>query len=61
MKVAVQINGKLRQVVEVPKDIEEADIKEIIFTDEKIQEYVDGKEIVREIYVKNKIYNIVIK
>lgn len=61
IKIAVQVNGKLRQVLEVKKDITEEELKKVVFNDLKIKEYTDGKEIVKEIYVKNKIYNIVVK
>lgn len=61
IKLAVQINGKLRQVIEVNKELNQEEIRKIIFEDSKIKEYVDGKTLVKEIYVKNKIYNIVIK
>lgn len=40
-------------------DEDEAKVKEIVH--EKISSLLDGKQIVKEIYVKNKIYNIVVK
>ena len=61
INLAIQVNGKLRQIIEVKKDLEQEKIRKTIFEDPKIKEYVDGKTIVKEIYVKNKIYNIVIK
>lgn len=38
---------------------DEAKVKELVH--EKIKNSLDGKQIVKEIYVKNKIYNIVVK
>ena len=61
MKLAVQINGKLRQVMEIDKDKNEEEIAEIVKQDEKIKGYIEGKTVVKEIYVKEKIYNIVVK
>ena len=61
VKLAIQVNGKLRQVIEIKKDLKQEEIKKIVFSDSKIKEYTENKTIVKEIYVKNKIYNIVIK
>ncbi len=57
----VQVNGKLRSNVMIEKDEEEASVKEKVHADEKIKAFIDGKTIVKEIYVQNRIYNIVIK
>ena len=55
----IQVNGKLRANVDVSLNLPEEEIKEIAH--EKVASYLEGKEIVKEIYVKNKIYNIVVK
>jgi leucyl-tRNA synthetase len=59
--VVVQVNGKVRAKIELPVDTPEQEVKNIISNDEKIKGYVDGKQIIKEIYVPNKIYNIVVK
>ncbi|KAF0150310.1 MAG: leucyl-tRNA synthetase [Ignavibacteria bacterium] len=59
--VVVQINGKMRAKVEVPYNLPEAEVKVAVFEDEKVKLYTDGKQLVKEIYVPNKIYNIVVK
>lgn len=59
--VVVQINGKVRAKIEVPFNLPESEVKKIIFDDPKVKSYVDGKVLVKEIYVPNKIYNIVVK
>ncbi len=61
VNIAVQINGKLRSTIQMPIDTEQANVKAIVFQDEKVLKHIDGKNIVKEIYVKNKIYNIVVK
>jgi len=61
VSVAVQINGKLRGTVEAPVNSNQTDIKELLLKDEKVKKHLDGKIIVKEIYVPNKIYNIVVK
>jgi len=59
--VVIQINGKMRQKIKVAVDLDDANVKEMVYSDEKVKSYTDGKTIIKEIYVKNKIYNIVVK
>jgi leucyl-tRNA synthetase len=59
--VVGQINGKVRSKIEVEADTDEEKLKELIKQDEKIKSYINGKEIVKEIVVKNKLVNIVLK
>jgi len=61
VSIAVQVNGKLRGTVEAPVNSNQTDIKELLLKDEKVKKHLDGKAIVKEIYVPNKIYNIVVK
>ena len=37
------------------------EVKKAVYADEKVKQYTDGQTVVKEIYVKNKIYNIVVK
>ena len=59
--VVGQINGKVRSKIEVETDTDEEKLKQLIKQDEKIKSYIDGKQIVKEIVVKNKLVNIVVK
>jgi leucyl-tRNA synthetase len=59
--IAVQVNGKLRAAVDVPLDSEESVVKEAAYSDDKVTKHTEGKTVVKEIYVKNKIFNIVVK
>ncbi|MCX7611227.1 MAG: leucine--tRNA ligase [Ignavibacterium sp.] len=61
VNIAVQVNGKLRATISVPIDSEQDFVKSIIEKDEKVMKFVYDKIIVKEIFVKNKIYNIVVK
>lgn len=61
VNIAVQVNGKLRSTVSVPVNSEQDAVKSVVFSDEKVTKFTDGKTIVKEIFVKNKIYNIVVK
>jgi leucyl-tRNA synthetase len=57
----VQVNGKLRAVISVPTDASREQIQTLVLADEKVQGFTSGKNIVKEIYVPNKIYTIVVK
>lgn len=59
INLPIQINGKLRATVEIAMNEDEQKIKELVH--EAIEDRLDGKLIVKEIYVKNKIYNVVVK
>ena len=61
IEVPVQLNGKLKAVVKVAKDSSEDEVKNVVHENEIIQGAIEGKNIVKEIYVKGKIYNIVVK
>lgn len=58
--VVVQINGKLRERIEVPVSIDESDVKEMALSSPKIKPYIDGKQMKNLIYVPNRLINIVI-
>ena len=57
--IAIQFNGKLKGTVDVQKDSDESVVKEKVH--KEIDSKLDGKQVIKEIYVKNKIYNIVVK
>jgi leucyl-tRNA synthetase len=59
--MAVQVNGKLRATLEVALDSDQSFVKNVAFNIDSIKRHTEGKTIVKEIFVKNKIYNIVVK
>ena len=61
IEIPVQINGKVKVVVKVQKDADEETVKGVVHNDETMVALLDGKNVVKEIYVKGKIYNIVVK
>jgi leucyl-tRNA synthetase len=61
VNIAVQVNGKLRSTQEVPAGSSQAYVKEIVFKDDKITKHIEGKTVIKEIFVPNKIFNIVVK
>ena len=61
IEIVVQINGKIRAKLNVAADIEQADAIAAAKADEKVAAELDGKNIIKEIYVKGKLVNIVAK
>ncbi|MGP1413527.1 MAG: leucine--tRNA ligase [Bacillales bacterium] len=59
--IAIQVNGKLRGTIEVDKNLEEEKIKELSYNNENVKKFIDNKTIIKTIYIKNKIINIVVK
>ena len=55
----IQFNGKLKATITISADEDESSVKEKVHN--AIDSKLDGKNIIKEIYVKNKIYNIVVK
>ncbi len=61
IEVPVQICGKLRATITIAKDSTADDAIAVAKADEKVQEILEGKTIIKEIYVPGKIINIVAK
>ncbi|MGC8501552.1 leucine--tRNA ligase [Desulfurella sp.] len=60
VKIAITINGKLRDTIETHKDIEQIEVEKLALSLEKVKKHVVGKEIKKFVYVKNKILNIIV-
>ena len=61
IEMPIQVNGKVRNVLEIAKSATKEEILAIVKADEKIAQALDGKTIVKEIVVPGKIINIVVK
>ena len=61
IKLAVQVNGKTRDILTVEKDLSENEINEIILKNSKASKFIKNKKIVKSIFVKNKILNYIIR
>ena len=59
--IGIQINGKLRSEITIAMNLEKDAVLELALKNEKVQNYLAGKEIVKSIVVPNKIVNLVIK
>jgi leucyl-tRNA synthetase len=60
MTLAVQVSGKMRGQIQVAPDASEAAILEAAKADEKVKQFLEGKPIKREIYVKGRLVNLVV-
>ncbi len=61
IKLAVQINGKTRDVISIQKDLDQKDINIFILKQSKAKKYLENNEILKTIFVKNKIINYIVK
>ena len=61
INIAISVNGKLRATLEVEKDIDKDKLLELTKQQENIIKHIEGKEIIKEIVVPNKIVNLVVK
>ena len=59
--VPVQINGKVRNTLELALNLEEEKVKETVLSDKKVGEWLSGKEVRKWIIIPNKLVNIVVK
>ena len=57
--LVVQVNGKVRDRIEVPISIAEDEAKELALSSERVQPHTAGKEVTKVIYVPGKLVNIV--
>ena len=61
IEIAVQVNGKVKSRVIIPADCSDADAIAAAKADDKVAADIDGKTIIKEIYVNGKLVNIVAK
>ena len=60
IKMAIQINGKTRDIIEMKKDQSESEITKLVLKSSKAKKYVEGNKILKTIFVKNRIINFII-
>ena len=59
--IVFQVNGKLRGKAQFPQDIGKESVISAAKADAKVQTFLEGKEIVKEIYVPGKLVNLAVK
>ncbi|MEN2985261.1 MAG: leucine--tRNA ligase [Thermodesulfovibrionaceae bacterium] len=61
IELVVQINGKVRSKIMIPQGLSDEEIVKIALSDERVRQWVNGKEILKVIPVRGKLVNIVLK
>lgn len=61
VEIVIQIKGKVRAKLVVPKDASREELEKLALSNDKIQAEIAGKDIVKVIAVPNKLVNIVVK
>ncbi|MGO9481011.1 MAG: leucine--tRNA ligase [Candidatus Kryptoniota bacterium] len=59
--LVVQVNGKIRSKLEVPVDSDDEHVRSLSIAEPNVKKYLDGKQIIKTIVVKNKLVNFVIR
>jgi leucyl-tRNA synthetase len=57
----VQVNGKLRASMSLPVDTAEEKAKSLAMSDERVKKFLEGKNVIKSIFVQNKLINLVVK
>ena len=60
-KLVIQINGKTRDVLEIDKDLDEDKVMNIVTKNDKIEKFLKQKSVLKRIYIKNRLINLVVK
>ena len=60
-KIVVQINGKKRLLFESNQDLDEKNLIRKLKEIKEMQKYIENKEIIKSIFIKNKLINLIIK
>ena len=61
IEIVVQVNGKIKAKLNIVPDADKDSVMAMALEDEKVKEFIDGKTIIKQIYVPNKLVNIVAK
>ena len=61
IEIAVQVNGKIKTKLNIPVDAEQKEVLALAKADENVAKAINSMNIVKEIYVKGRIVNIVVK
>ncbi len=61
IEIAVQVNGKLRDSIQVPADADQTLVEKTAFESLKVKGFTEGKQILKKIYVVGRLLNIVVK
>ena len=58
--MVVTINGKVREKIEMDRDMDEEELKRTIFSLERVQKHLEGRAVRKTVVIPNKLINIVL-
>ena len=61
VEIAIQINGKIRERINVPTNASADEVIAMAKVNERIAPFVESKTVIKELYVPGKLVNIVVK
>ena len=61
IEVVLQVNGKVRDTIEVNPDLDEKSLEGLAHASESVKRHLEGKQVVKAIVVKNKLVNLVVR
>ena len=60
VEIAVQVNGKLRSRIVLPRGMTQEQVLKIVLSDPAVQKFVDGQKLKKVIYVQDRLVNLVV-
>ena len=61
LEIVVQLNGKKRGLISCNKDTSEKQLRDLIETDNQYKKYFEDRTIIKTIYVKDRLINLILK
>jgi leucyl-tRNA synthetase len=61
IEIAVQINGQVKFRINIPSDADNQQVQDMVTSDENYEAYLAGRNLVKFIYVKGRLANLVVK
>jgi len=61
LTIVIQVNGKVRDILNISNALNEDELKDLALRSENVKKYIEKKQILKSIYVKNKLLNLVVK
>jgi leucyl-tRNA synthetase len=60
-QIPVQVNGRLREVIEVPSDAEPEEVRQVALAQPRVQQHLAGGRVIKVIYVPGKVLNLLVQ
>ena len=61
VELAVQVNGKVRGRITVPREAPEADIRRLALEEPRVREHLDGKQVLKAVIVPGRLVSLVVR